>query len=90
MMLFLLVLGRRRRRRRRSLGQDDEEPGALGVELGLDGAGVAAPRDREHLEEVCPLAAVDLALAGDLQLGHAVGLALAGDLQLPPGAVQDL
>ena len=84
-MFFLLVLGRCG-----SLGQDDEQLGALSVQLGLDGAGIAAPGDREHLEEACPLAAVDLALAGDLQLGHAVGLALAGDLQLPPGFVQDL
>lgn len=72
-MLFLLVLGRRRRR---FLGQDDKEPGALKIHLGLNGAGVVAPRDREHLEEACPLGAVDLALAADLQL--------------PAGAVQDL
>lgn len=84
-MFFLLVLGRRG-----SLGQDDEELSVLCVQLGLDGAGVEAPGDREHLEEACPLAAVDPALAGDLQLGHAVGPALAGDLQLPPGVVHDL
>jgi hypothetical protein len=56
----------------------------------MDGVGVKALGDREHLEEASPPAVVDLAHVCDLQPGHVVGLALAGDLQLLSGVVHDI
>ena len=56
----------------------------------MDGVGVKALGDREHLEEASPPAVVDLAHVCDLQPGHVVGLALAGDLQILSGVVHDI